>query len=77
MYLSDVMTAPVSLAGIPGLSIPCGFVVQDGVELPVGMQIVGPALGDARVLRAARVFESATEHHLRHPARPLSGSSKP
>ena len=67
MYLSDVMTAPTSLAGLPGLSIPCGFVEEDGVSLPIGLQIIGPALGDARVLRAGRVFEAATEHHLRSP----------
>jgi aspartyl-tRNA(Asn)/glutamyl-tRNA(Gln) amidotransferase subunit A len=67
MYLSDVMTAPVSLAGLPGLSIPCGFVTTEGRELPVGMQIVGPALADARGLRAGRLFEAATGHHLRRP----------
>ncbi len=67
MYLSDVMTAPVSLAGLPGLSIPCGFVQESGSTLPIGMQIIGPALADARVLRAGRVFESASEHHRRRP----------
>ncbi len=67
MYLSDVMTAPVSLAGIPALSIPCGFVEEAGVQLPIGMQVIGPALADARVLHAGRVFEAATEHHLRRP----------
>ncbi|MEO6711360.1 MAG: amidase family protein, partial [Planctomycetota bacterium] len=67
MYLSDVMTAPTSLAGLPGISIPCGFVEESGASLPLGMQIIGPALGDVRVLRAARVFEAATDHHARRP----------
>jgi aspartyl-tRNA(Asn)/glutamyl-tRNA(Gln) amidotransferase subunit A len=67
MYLSDVMTAPTSLAGLPGLSLPCGFVEQDGVTLPLGLQIIGPALSDPRVLRCGRVFEQATQHHLRRP----------
>ncbi len=67
MYLSDVMTAPTSLAGLPGLSIPCGFVNEDGTQLPIGLQIIGPALGDARVLHAGRLFEAATGHHLRRP----------
>jgi len=67
MYLSDVMTAPISLAGLPGLSLPCGFVEQDGVSLPLGLQIIGPALSDPLVLRAGRSFEEATDHHRRRP----------
>ncbi|MCK6446850.1 MAG: Asp-tRNA(Asn)/Glu-tRNA(Gln) amidotransferase subunit GatA [Planctomycetes bacterium] len=62
MYLSDVMTVPTSLAGLPAVSVPCGFVSLEGKRLPVGLQIIGPSLADARVLRAARVFESATKH---------------
>ncbi|MFM7282925.1 MAG: Asp-tRNA(Asn)/Glu-tRNA(Gln) amidotransferase subunit GatA [Planctomycetia bacterium] len=53
MYLSDVLTVPANLAGIPALSIDCGRTQG----LPVGMQILGPARADARVLRAGRVFE--------------------
>ncbi|MCZ6598556.1 MAG: Asp-tRNA(Asn)/Glu-tRNA(Gln) amidotransferase subunit GatA [Planctomycetota bacterium] len=72
MYLSDVLTAPVSLAGLPAASVPCGFVEAEdaetgGVALPVGLQIVGPRRADAEVLRAARVFQEATDHHLRTP----------
>ena len=77
MYLSDVMTAPVSLAGLPGLSIPAGFVAGDDGQaplLPIGMQIIGPALADARVLRAGRIFEAATGHHLRRP--PLAAAAR-
>ncbi|MCC6406138.1 MAG: Asp-tRNA(Asn)/Glu-tRNA(Gln) amidotransferase subunit GatA [Planctomycetes bacterium] len=62
MYLSDVMTVPTSLAGLPAVSVPCGKVSQGGKALPVGLQIIGPSLADARVLRAARVFETATKH---------------
>ena len=56
MYLSDVCTIPVNIAGIPGISIPCGF----AQGLPVGMQILGPALGDETILRAAHAYEQAT-----------------
>jgi aspartyl-tRNA(Asn)/glutamyl-tRNA(Gln) amidotransferase subunit A len=62
MYLCDILTTPVSLAGIPGLSVPVGFVEDGGKKLPVGMQIVGPWKGDARVLRVARAYEMATEY---------------
>ncbi|MCY2960631.1 MAG: Asp-tRNA(Asn)/Glu-tRNA(Gln) amidotransferase subunit GatA [Planctomycetota bacterium] len=61
MYLSDVLTVPVSLAGIPAISVPCGFVTVEGSRLPVGLQIVGPNRADARVLRVARAFEAATD----------------
>jgi aspartyl-tRNA(Asn)/glutamyl-tRNA(Gln) amidotransferase subunit A len=55
MYLSDVYTIPANLAGIPGLSVPCGLV--DG--LPVGLQILGPHWGEAAVLRAGHALEGA------------------
>ena len=71
MYLSDVLTVPVSLAGLPAASVPCGFVRRetDGrpVELPIGLQIVGPPRADARVLRAARSYQALTSHHQRTP----------
>ncbi len=57
MYLSDVCTIPVNLAGIPAVSIPCGL--EDG--LPVGLQIMGKVLGEATILRAARAMEEALE----------------
>ncbi|MBL8858182.1 MAG: Asp-tRNA(Asn)/Glu-tRNA(Gln) amidotransferase subunit GatA [Planctomycetes bacterium] len=62
MYLSDVLTVPVSLAGLPAASVPCGFTDVGGVRLPVGLQIIGPHRADARVLCAARAFEAATTH---------------
>lgn len=63
MYLNDILTIPVSLAGIPAISIPCGTV--DG--LPVGMQIIGKALDEATVLRTAHAFEQHTEFHKMRP----------
>ncbi|MDZ4771503.1 MAG: Asp-tRNA(Asn)/Glu-tRNA(Gln) amidotransferase subunit GatA [Planctomycetota bacterium] len=60
MYLSDVLTVPVNLAGLPAASVPCGFVDVLGRALPVGLQIIGPHRADARVLSVARAFEEAT-----------------
>lgn len=54
MYLTDIFTIPASLAGLPGISIPCG---QDQAGLPIGMQILGPRMEDARVLQAATLIE--------------------
>jgi len=56
MYLADIYTVTGSLAGVPGISVPCGKI--DG-KLPVGLQIFGPAFGEARVLQLAHVFEQA------------------
>jgi aspartyl-tRNA(Asn)/glutamyl-tRNA(Gln) amidotransferase subunit A len=67
MYLSDVLTVPASLAGLPAVSVPAGFAVRDGRPLPVGLQLVGRAGADARVLAAARAFEARTAHHERRP----------
>ncbi len=64
MYLSDVCTIPVNLAGLPGLSLPCGFV--DG--LPVGLQLIGPPLAEGRLLRVAQRYQEATPWHRRRPA---------
>jgi aspartyl-tRNA(Asn)/glutamyl-tRNA(Gln) amidotransferase subunit A len=63
MYLSDICTIPANIAGIPGISIPCGF----AKGLPVGMQILGPALGEDVVLRAAYSYEQATTWHTMWP----------
>lgn len=57
MYLSDIATIPVNLAGIPAISIPCGF---DAQKLPIGLQIIGPHLSEERLLRIAHAFEQKT-----------------
>ncbi len=64
MYLSDVFTLSMNLAGICGLSLPCGF---DTDGLPIGMQVMGPAFGEEAVLRVAHAYEQATEWHTRRP----------
>ena len=63
MYLSDIYTVSANLAGVPGLSIPCGLVKG----LPVGLQLMGPALGEATLLRVADAFERRTAWHARRP----------
>ena len=68
MYLSDIFTIPCNLAGLPGLSLPCGF-TQGG--LPIGLQILGNHFQEEKILRVAYAFEQNTEHHLRKA--PLAG----
>jgi len=63
MYLSDVCTLPINIAGVPAISIPAGF--ADG--LPVGMQIIGKPFGEETILRIAHAFQQATEWHKRRP----------
>ncbi|RMF05093.1 MAG: Asp-tRNA(Asn)/Glu-tRNA(Gln) amidotransferase GatCAB subunit A, partial [Chloroflexi bacterium] len=57
-------TVTLNLAGVCGISVPCGF----SGGMPVGLQIIGPALGEAAILRAAYQFEQATEWHKHKPA---------
>jgi len=64
MYLSDIYTITTNLAGIPGLSIPCGL-TKSG--LPIGLQLMAPAFAEERLLRTARVFEKATDWHEKRP----------
>lgn len=64
MYLSDIYTISSNLAGIPGISIPCG-VTKSG--LPIGLQIVAPPFAEEKLLRGARMFERATDWHTRRP----------
>jgi aspartyl-tRNA(Asn)/glutamyl-tRNA(Gln) amidotransferase subunit A len=64
MYLADVYTISANLAGIPGLSIPCGFT---GTGLPIGLQIQAPPFAEEKLLRIARMFERATDWHTRRP----------
>jgi aspartyl-tRNA(Asn)/glutamyl-tRNA(Gln) amidotransferase subunit A len=64
MYLNDIYTIGANLAGLPGMSIPCGFVGH----LPVGLQLIGPHFGESRLLSAAHAYQQATDFHTRVPA---------
>jgi len=64
MKLADICTIPVNLAGIPAISIPCGFV--DG--LPVGLQIMGRAFEEGKLLQVAYTYEQATDWHRQRPS---------
>jgi aspartyl-tRNA(Asn)/glutamyl-tRNA(Gln) amidotransferase subunit A len=69
MYLADIFTVPANLAGIPGLSLPCGL--AEG--LPAGLQLLGRPFDEATLLRAGHAYQSVTQHHL---ARPPAGGSR-
>ncbi|PSB13516.1 Asp-tRNA(Asn)/Glu-tRNA(Gln) amidotransferase GatCAB subunit A [filamentous cyanobacterium CCP2] len=64
MYLTDLMTIPVNLAGLPALSLPCGF---DDQGLPIGLQMIGNVLQEDVLLQAAYAYEQATDWHERQP----------
>ena len=64
MYLSDIYTVSVNLAGLPALSMPCGF---DAKGLPVGAQLIGAPLMEQKVLNAAHAFQQDTDYHTRRP----------
>lgn len=64
MYLSDIFTNSVNLAGLPGLSLPCGF---DSEGLPIGLQIIGKHFDEATILRIAYAYEQATDWHNQKP----------
>jgi aspartyl-tRNA(Asn)/glutamyl-tRNA(Gln) amidotransferase subunit A len=77
MYLSDICTIPVNLAGLPGISLPAGFASAPdapGSLLPVGLQVIGPALGESVVLRVAQAYQQATSWHLQRPALAAAGA---
>lgn len=63
MYANDILTIPVNLAGVPGISVPCGF--DNG--LPLGLQIIGKHFDEATIYRVAHAFEQATEFHKQKP----------
>ena len=63
LYMADVFTVPINLAGVPAISVPCGF----AGHLPVGLQLIGPHFGEAAVLRTALAFETATPFHEAKP----------
>ena len=64
MYLSDIYTIAVNLAGLPGMSVPCGF--ANG--LPAGLQLIGDYFSEARLLNAAHRYQLATDWHTQSPA---------
>ncbi|MCL6433301.1 MAG: Asp-tRNA(Asn)/Glu-tRNA(Gln) amidotransferase subunit GatA [Leptolyngbyaceae cyanobacterium HOT.MB2.61] len=64
MYLVDLMTIPVNLAGLPGMSLPCGF---DSSGMPVGLQIIGNVLREDQVFQVGYAYEQATDWHRRSP----------
>jgi aspartyl-tRNA(Asn)/glutamyl-tRNA(Gln) amidotransferase subunit A len=63
MYLADIFTSPANLAGICGISVPCGFAETDGHRLPVGLQLLGKALDEGRILQIAHAYEQSTDWH--------------
>ncbi|MBU7582004.1 MAG: Asp-tRNA(Asn)/Glu-tRNA(Gln) amidotransferase subunit GatA [Nostoc sp. TH1S01] len=65
MYLNDLMTIPVNLAGLPGISVPCGF---DDNGLPIGLQVIGNVLREDQIIQVAYAYEQSTNWHLRQPA---------
>jgi len=68
MYLSDVCTIPVNIAGLPGISVPCGLVTAgDGARLPVGVQVLAKPFDEATMFRVAYAYEQSTDWHKQHP----------
>ncbi len=66
MYLTDVFTVSLNLAGICGISVPCGFSAEN--NMPVGLQIIGPALGESKIFQTAYQYEQATPWHQQKPS---------
>ena len=69
MYLTDVLTVTANIAGVPGISIPCGLAKpQDGdKELPIGLQIIGKQFDESRILQVAYNYQEATDWHKKKP----------
>ena len=64
MYLNDLMTIPVNLAGLPAISVPCGF---DSKGLPIGMQFIGKVLREDQLFQVAYAYEQSNNWHLQNP----------
>jgi aspartyl-tRNA(Asn)/glutamyl-tRNA(Gln) amidotransferase subunit A len=64
MYLSDIYTISINLAGLPAISVPCGF---SKAGLPIGMQLIGRAFEEETLLRAAHAYEQSTQWRLKKP----------
>ena len=67
MYLNDIYTIGANLAGLPAVSVPCGFVREGDRELPAGLQLIGPHFGEARLLGIAHQYQLMTDWHRRMP----------
>jgi aspartyl-tRNA(Asn)/glutamyl-tRNA(Gln) amidotransferase subunit A len=67
MYLADIFTLAANIAGICGISVPCGFLEKEGKQLPVGLQILGKELDESTVLQVANAYEQSTEWHRAKP----------
>jgi aspartyl-tRNA(Asn)/glutamyl-tRNA(Gln) amidotransferase subunit A len=65
LYLEDLFTIPANLAGLPAISVPCGMIQHEGVELPVGLHLTAKPLDEVTLLRAAHAYEQSTEWHKR------------
>ena len=64
MYLGDIYTVMINIAGVPSMSVPCGF---DKDNMPIGMQIIGKPFCEAEIMNAAKAFENATDYHTKKP----------
>ena len=64
MYANDILTIPVNLAGVPGISVPCGFSTEG---LPLGLQIIGKHFDEGTIYRVAHAYEQATDYHKQLP----------
>jgi aspartyl-tRNA(Asn)/glutamyl-tRNA(Gln) amidotransferase subunit A len=67
MYLADIFTNAANLAGICGISLPCGFAKVEGKRLPIGLQLLGKALDEERILQIAHAYEQSTDWHKQRP----------
>ena len=68
MYLADIFTSPANLAGVCGISVPCGFAKVNGKQLPIGLQLLGKALDEARLFQIAHAYEQSTDWHKARPS---------
>ncbi len=67
MYLADIFTIATNLAGLPGISLPCGFADVDGKKLPIGLQLLGKSFDESNLLRLAHAYEQSTDWHKARP----------
>ena len=65
MYLGDIYTVMINIAGLPSLALPCGF---DSDNMPVGMQLIGRPFNEKTILTAGYAFQGATDYHLKKPS---------